>query len=78
LILYLATINPTQVLIAHFQKYLPFLEEEKMLMEAVEPSDILQIKQQDLYFLCLNIPKPDCILKVIVENTFTELQNRVL
>lgn len=142
--------NPTQVLITHFQKYLPFSEEEKMLIEAraapqkikrrqmilqagfacrhysfvvegcfkmygvdargtehniqfaaendwiadigsfhsrkpsqlfieaIEPSEILQIEQQDLYFLYLNIPKLDRIFKVIIENKFVELQNRLL
>lgn len=142
--------NPTTPLIAHFEEYLPFSEEEKMLIaaraaprkikrrqmilqegfvcwhysfvvegcfkmygtdargtehniqfaaendwiadlasfhskkpsrlfiEAIEPSEILQIEQQDLYFLYQNIPKLDRIFKVIVENKFVELQNRVL
>ncbi len=47
-------------------------------IEAIEPSDIIQIEQQDLYFLYLNIPKLDRIFKVIIENKFVELQNRVL
>ncbi|OIN59416.1 Crp/Fnr family transcriptional regulator [Arsenicibacter rosenii] len=47
-------------------------------IEAIEPSVILQIEQQDLYFLYLNIPKLDRIFKVIVENKFVELQNRIL
>lgn len=47
-------------------------------IEAIEPSEIIQIEQQDLYFLYLNIPKLDRIFKVIIENKFIELQNRVL
>lgn len=47
-------------------------------IEAVEPSEIIQIEQQDLYFLYINIPKLDRIFKVIVENKYVELQNRVL
>lgn len=47
-------------------------------IEAIEPSEILQIEQQDLYFLYTNIPKLDRIFKVIIENKFVELQNRVL
>jgi CRP-like cAMP-binding protein len=47
-------------------------------IEAIEPSEIIQIEQQDLYFLYLNVPKLDRIFKVIIENKFVELQNRVL
>lgn len=47
-------------------------------IEAIEPSEIIQVEQQDLYFLYLNIPKLDRIFKVIIENKFVELQNRVL
>lgn len=47
-------------------------------IEAIEPSLILQIEKQDLYFLYTNIPKLDRIFKVIVENKYVELQNRVL
>ena len=47
-------------------------------IEALEPSKIIQIEQQGLYFLYLNIPKLDRIFKVIIENKFVELQNRVL
>ncbi|AYQ33129.1 Crp/Fnr family transcriptional regulator [Runella sp. SP2] len=50
----------------------------QLFIEAVEPSVVLQIEQQDLYFLYLNVPKLDRIFKVIVENKFVELQNRVL
>lgn len=50
----------------------------KLFIEAVEPSEIFQIAQPDLYFLYINIPKLDRIFKVIVENKYVELQNRVL
>ena len=50
----------------------------RLFIEAVEPSEIIQIEQQDLYFLYINIPKLDRIFKVIVENKYIELQNRVL
>ncbi|WP_197901631.1 Crp/Fnr family transcriptional regulator [Rhodocytophaga rosea] len=49
-----------------------------LCIEAIEPSLILQIERQDLYFLYLNIPKLDRIFKVIIENKYVELQNHVL
>lgn len=50
----------------------------QLYIEAIEPSVIYQIEQQDLYFLYLSIPKLDRIFKVIIENKFIKLQNRVL
>lgn len=50
----------------------------KLFIEAIEPSLILQIEKQDLYFLYISIPKLDRIFKVIIENRFVELQNHVL
>lgn len=50
----------------------------KLFIEAIETSVILQIEQQDLYFLYLNITKLNIIFKVITEHKFIELQNRVL
>lgn len=47
-------------------------------IEAIEPSLVLQIEKQDLYFLYHQVPKLDRIFKVIVENKYVELQNRVL
>ncbi|HSF55534.1 MAG TPA: Crp/Fnr family transcriptional regulator [Algoriphagus sp.] len=47
-------------------------------IEALEPGKILQVKQQDLYFLYTNIPKLDRIFKVLIELKYIELQNRVL
>jgi CRP-like cAMP-binding protein len=50
----------------------------RLNIQAIEDSMIAQIEQQDLYFLYLNIPKLDRIFKVIIENKYVELQNRVL
>lgn len=50
----------------------------RLFIEAIEPSTVLQIEQQDLYFLYVNLPKLDRIFKVIVENKYVELQNRLL
>ncbi len=50
----------------------------QLFIEAIEPSVIWQIKKKDLYFLYLSIPKLDRIFKVIIENKYVELQNRVL
>lgn len=50
----------------------------KLFIEAVEPSEIIQIEQQDLYFLYINIPILDRIFKVIIEKKYVELQNRLL
>ena len=50
----------------------------RLYIKALEPSIILQIEQQALYFLYRNIPKLDRIFKVIIENKYVELQNHVL
>ena len=50
----------------------------QLFIEAIEPSVILQIGKDDLYFLYQSIPKLDRIFKVIIENKYVELQNRVL
>ncbi|MBD2756703.1 Crp/Fnr family transcriptional regulator [Spirosoma validum] len=50
----------------------------KLFIEAIEPSVVLQIEKEDLYFLYTNIPKLDRIFKVIIEDKYVELQNRVL
>ena len=49
-----------------------------LFIEAIEPANVLQIEQQDLYFLYTNMPKLDRIFKVIVENKYVALQDRVL
>ncbi len=50
----------------------------RLFIEAIEPSVILQIEKQDLIFLFLNATKFNRIFKVIVEEKFIELQNRLL
>lgn len=50
----------------------------RLFIEALEPSVVFQLEQQDLYFLYTNIPKLDRIFKVIIENKYVELQNHVL
>jgi len=50
----------------------------RLFIEALEPSVVLQIENQDLYHLYRSIPKLDRIFKVIIENKFVELQTRVL
>ncbi|CAD5256187.1 MULTISPECIES: Crp/Fnr family transcriptional regulator [unclassified Imperialibacter] len=47
-------------------------------IEAVEPSIVFTIEKEDLYHLYRSISKLDRIFKVIIENKFVELQNRVL
>jgi CRP-like cAMP-binding protein len=46
-------------------------------IQAVENSEIIQIAQQDLYFLYITILKLDRVFKVIAEEKYVELQNRV-
>ena len=50
----------------------------KLFIEAIEPSIILQIKKQDLLYLFVNSPKFDRNFRVIAEEKFIELQNRLL
>lgn len=50
----------------------------KLFIEAIEPSVILQIEKKDLFFLFANVHKFDRNFRVIVEEKFIELQNRLL
>jgi CRP-like cAMP-binding protein len=50
----------------------------KMFIEAIEPTIIIQIEQKDMVYLFDHFPKFDRIFRVIVENNFVELQNRLL
>nr|WP_255485084.1 Crp/Fnr family transcriptional regulator [Mucilaginibacter sp. X5P1] len=50
----------------------------RVYIEAIEPSVILQIKKEDLFYLFTNIPKFDRNFRVIVENRYVELENRIL
>ncbi|MBS1511467.1 MAG: Crp/Fnr family transcriptional regulator [Bacteroidetes bacterium] len=50
----------------------------RLFIEAVEPSTILQISKGDLWYLYTNYPKFDRNFRVIIENKYIELQNRLL
>lgn len=50
----------------------------ELYIEAIEPGHILQIKRPDLLFLYVNSPKFDRNFRVIIEDKFVELQNRLL
>lgn len=50
----------------------------KLYIEAVEPSVILQISKGDLWYLYTHYPKFDRNFRVIIEDKFIELQNRLL
>jgi CRP-like cAMP-binding protein len=50
----------------------------RVYIEAIEPSVILQISKPDLLHLFMHNPKFDRNFRVIVENRFVELENRVL
>src|SRR4029077_18093504 len=56
----------------HFEK------ESRFFIEAIEQSVILQIKKTDLMELFSNYKKFNKIFRVIMENKFMEMQNRVL
>jgi CRP-like cAMP-binding protein len=53
-------------------------EEQVSFIEAVEPSVILQIDRTNLVYLYHHHPKFDRIFRIIIEQKFIELQNRVL
>lgn len=50
----------------------------RLFIEAVEPSVILQISKSDLWYLYSNFPKFDRNFRVIIEDKYIELQNRLL
>lgn len=50
----------------------------RMSIEAIEPSHILQIAREDLWYLYTNYHVIDHNFRVIVEDNFIEMQNRVL
>jgi CRP-like cAMP-binding protein len=50
----------------------------KLFIEAIEPSHILQIERKDLTHLYTHYHMFDRNFRVIIENKFVELQNRVL
>ncbi len=50
----------------------------KLFIEAIEPATILQISKGDLWYLYTNYPKFDRNFRVIIEDKYIELQNRLL
>ena len=50
----------------------------KLFIEAIEPSVVLQISKGDLWYLYTNYPKFDRNFRVIMEDKYIELQNRLL
>lgn len=50
----------------------------RVYIEAIEPSVILQITKPDLLYLFMHNPKFDRNFRVIIENRFVELENRIL
>lgn len=60
--------------IASLHKELP----SKLFIEAVEPSTILQISKGDLWYLYTNYPKFNRNFRVLIEDKYTELQDRLL
>lgn len=60
--------------IASLHKELP----SRLFIEAVEASTILQISKGDLWYLYTNYPKFNRNFRVIIEDKYTELQDRLL
>lgn len=50
----------------------------RLYIEAIEPSIILQIEKSNLLYLYTHYPKFDRNFRVIIENKYIELENRVL
>jgi CRP-like cAMP-binding protein len=50
----------------------------KLFIEVIEPLVVLQISKGDLWFLYTNYPKFDRNFRVIIENKYIELQDRLL
>lgn len=50
----------------------------RLFIEAVEPSVVLQLSKGDLWYLYTNFPKFDRNFRVIIEDKYIELQNRLL
>lgn len=50
----------------------------KLFIEAIEPGTILQLSKGDLWYLYTNYPKFDRNFRVIIEDKYIELQNRLL
>jgi CRP-like cAMP-binding protein len=50
----------------------------QLYIEAIEPGQVIQIEKPDLIFFYENHPKFNRIFRVILENHYIELQNRLL
>lgn len=50
----------------------------RLFIEAIEPSVVLQLSKGDLWYLYTNFPKFDRNFRVIIEDKYIELQNRLL
>ena len=50
----------------------------KLFIEAIEPTTVFQISKGDLWYLYTNYPKFDRNFRVIIEDKYIELQNRLL
>lgn len=50
----------------------------RLFVDALEASEILQIRKEDLIYLYVNYPKFDRYFRVLVENAFIKMQERVL
>lgn len=50
----------------------------KLFIEAIEPCTILHLSKGDLWYLYTNYPKFDRNFRVIIEDKYIELQNRLL
>lgn len=50
----------------------------KLFIEAIEPSVVLQLSKGDLWYLYSNYPKFDRNFRVIIEDKYIELQDRLL
>ena len=50
----------------------------RLFIEAIEPSVILQLEKSNLIYLYTHDPKFNRTFRVIIEDKFVELQNRVL
>ena len=47
-------------------------------IEALEPTTVLQIRKEDLLNFYTNFPKFDRYFRILVENAFIKIQNRVV
>jgi CRP-like cAMP-binding protein len=50
----------------------------RLFIEALEPSTVWQLSKVDLWYLYTNFPKFDRNFRVIIEDKYIELQNRLL